>query len=106
MKIAGNICFLCDNIATVMKLRCDYASRKYEEETNMKKKVLGLLSVMALAGALAVGCGSSDAGTTEAASTAVTEAASTEAVTTEATTTEAAATEAAATEAATTEAAQ
>ena len=42
----------------------------------MKKKVLGLMAVMALAGALAVGCGSSDKGTTEATTT---EAATTEA---------------------------
>ena len=91
-----------DRITSVMIIGIIWLSQN-EEEISMKKKVISLMAVMALAGALAVGCGEK-AKETEAKTEAKTEAAETEAAQTEAKT-EAAATEAAQTEAAETEAA-
>ena len=91
-----------DRITSVMIIGIIWLSQN-EEEISMKKKVISLMAVMALAGALAVGCGEKAKETeakTEATTEAKTEAAATEAAQTEAAETEAAATEAAETEAA------
>ena len=83
----------------------------FEEDLEMKKRVLALVAVLAFSGVLAVGCGNkkkeTEAPATEAVTTeaAATEAETTEAAATEAEETEAQTTEAAATEAETTEAA-